>query len=111
MAEQADVYVKNMFAGDIIVKRIFPDGSDDGGKTIIKGGEESYMVFNSQESLIIGVPDGKVISDSPLTIQTSIIDLNVSCTESNWTIKIVPNTLQGETPTTVNISPGGVAPG
>ena len=106
MAEQADVQVKNMIAGTITVTRMLPGGPQN--TTIENGSVESFPALNPEESLIVNVPAGGDTSEWPLGLKTSITDLTVSCSTDSWTIKIVPNDLEGETPTTVNITAGDV---
>lgn len=106
MAEQADFHVRNMVPGTITVTRILPQPADPENTTIESGSVEPFPALNPQESLIINLPSGKDTSEWPLGVRTSITDLTVSCSETSWTIKIVPNDLEGEVPTTVNINAG-----
>ncbi len=106
MAEQADVYVKNDFEEDIVVTRIPPSGSGV-DTTIANGNEKKFPLLVPEESLIINVPDGEDTKDWPIVVRSSIIDLKVTHSTTNWTTRIVPNDLPPEVPTTVNITPGG----
>ena len=104
MAEQADVFVTNSFESDIVVTRILPDESSE-NTTIADGNEEKFSLMVPEESLIINAPDGK---DERLyiVVRSSIIDLQVRHSSTNWTTRIIPNDLPPEVPTTVNVNVG-----
>jgi hypothetical protein len=93
MADRADVYVRNgltgSIQGDIHVTRKLPDGSSDFDTAIAYGNEE------------------QISKDCPFKVKSDV-DLAVSCsrTDSNWAIKIVPNELPPDVPTTVNVNLG-----
>jgi hypothetical protein len=107
MAEQADVFVKNKFENerDIVVTRVLPDESRV-NTTIAYGNEEKFPSLVPEESLIINVPDGEDTKNWPIVVRSSIIDLKVTHSSTNWTFRIIPNDLPPEVPTTVNITPG-----
>ena len=115
MAEQADIYVTNKFERDIVVTRILPGGSSENAK--IPSGDEDRFYLSShyeeklplvipEESLIINAPDGVDTEDCQIVVRSSIIDLAILCSRTNWTIRIVPNDLPPDVPTTVNVSVG-----
>jgi hypothetical protein len=115
MAEQADIYVKNEFASDIVVTRILPD--EISSDTTIPSGdedrfyltshcEEKFPLVVSEELLIINAPDGVDTEDCYIIVRSSIIDLAISFSSTNWTIRIVPNELPPEVPTSVNVTVG-----
>jgi hypothetical protein len=109
MAEQADAFVKNTFDSDIVVTRILPDESSE-DNTIGSGKEKRFPLLVSEESLIINAPEGKDTENLHITVRSSIIDLKVRHSTTNWTLRIIPNDLPPEVPTTVNVSvgdPGG----
>lgn len=112
MAEQADVYVKNNFSGDITVTRKLPDGGSDLEVTIAHGNEEQIYLAGTDVSLIIQAPVGVDTKDHPLGVKSGL-DLAVSHsrTDSNWRIRIEPNDLPPEVPTTVNVEAGADPPG
>jgi len=112
MAEQADVYVKNKFSGDITVIRKLPDGSSDLNITITYGNTEQVYLAGTDVSLVIQAPEGVDTKDYPLVVRTGL-DLAVSHsrTDSNWRIRIEPNDLPPEVPTTVNVEAGADPPG
>jgi len=112
MAEQADVFVKNLFEDDINVIRKLPDGATDMNSTVSKGEEDRFYLAGTDVSLTIGVPKGVDLKGHPIMVRSDV-DLAVLCsrTDSNWTIQIVPNDLSPDTPTTVNITAGGTEPG
>lgn len=112
MAEQADVYIKNNLEDSLSVIRKLPDGSSDLNITIAAGNEEQIYLAGTDVSLIVGAPEGVDTKDHPFVVKSGL-DLAVSHsrTDSNWTIKIIPNDLPPEVPTTVNITVGGTEPG
>ena len=107
MAEQADVFVKNKFESerDIVVTRVLPDESRE-DTIIANGDEEKFPLLVAEESLIINAPDGADTENLHLIVRSSIIDLKVTHSSTNWTLQIIPNDLPPEVPTTVNITPG-----
>jgi hypothetical protein len=108
MADQADFYVKNKSAGAAItVSRKLPDGSTDLTTTIPVGSSEKIYLGGTDFSLIINGPTGKDTKSLYLGLKSDV-DLDVSCcrTDSIWTIKIKPNSLPPEAPTTVNVTVG-----
>jgi hypothetical protein len=110
MAEQADVYVKNSFKSDIVVTRVLPDESSE-DTTIASGNEEKFPLLVSEELLIINVPHGEDTKDWSIVVRSSIIDLKVGQSSTNWTLRIMPNDLPPEVPTTVNVDVGQDPPG
>lgn len=108
MADQADVYIKNMFAEGISAIRKLPDGSCDLELTISSGDEQLIYLGGADTSLVINAPSGVDIINCLFTARTGI-DLVVLCsrTDSNWKIKIIPNDLPPDSPTTVLITIGG----
>jgi hypothetical protein len=107
MADNADVYVRNVLTDDINVVRKNPDGEIDITITIAKGNEEKIFLASPEVSLVINGPEGMDTKECPVKVKSEV-DLAVthSRTDSNWTIKIVPNDLRPSTPTTVNIDIG-----
>jgi len=111
MADRADVYVRNgltgSIQGDIHVTRKLPDGSSDLDITIANGNEEMIHLPGPEVSLVIDAPEGVDSKDCPFKVKSGV-DLAVSCsrTDSNWAIKIVPNELPPDVPTTVNVNLG-----
>ncbi|HLP44425.1 MAG TPA: hypothetical protein VK186_28285 [Candidatus Deferrimicrobium sp.] len=112
MAEQANVFVKNLFTDAITVFRKLPDGNNDLEKRIPHGNEEEIILPGPTVAMIIHAPNGVDTQNSPIVVRSSIIDLAVKCsrTDGNWTIKIIPNDLPPEVPTTVNITVGADGP-
>jgi hypothetical protein len=113
MANQADVYVKNSFEDNININLIpkLPDGSTDPAVIIVAGNEEKIPLQGTDASLIINGPEGMDTNECSIKV-ASDVDLAVSHsrTHSNWTIKIVPNNLRNNTPTTVNVDVGEKGP-
>jgi hypothetical protein len=107
MAEQADVYVKNNLVGDITVARKLPDGSSDLNITVTNGNTEQVYLAGTNISLVIHAPEGVDTKEYSLGVRSGL-DLAVthSRTGSNWAIKIIPNDLPPEVPTTVNVNIG-----
>jgi hypothetical protein len=111
MADRADFYVRNVLADDINVIRKLPDGSIDLETDIASGDEEMIPLQGTDVSLIINAPEGMDIKDCPVKVKSDV-DLDVSCsrTDSNWNVKIVPNDLPPDTPTSVNMTMGDDGP-
>ncbi len=110
MAEQADVYVKHALRGvsnDIHVVVKHSDGSSDPEVPIAKGNQERFYLGGTGESLIISAPSGVDTKEHPIIVKADV-DVAVVCsrTNSSWTLKIEPNNLPPETPTTVNVNVG-----
>jgi len=111
MANRADVYVKNVLTDNINVIRKLPDGTIDLNTSIANGDEEGVHLAGPEVSLIINAPEGKDIKDCHVKVKSDV-DLAVSHsrTDSNWAIKIVPNDLPPDVPTTVNVDVGESGP-
>ena len=112
MSEQADVYVKNVLTGTITATRMLPNGTSDLNVTIATDVEEQIPLASPDVWMVITAPTGLDTKDCPVKVKSDI-DLAVahSRTDSNWTIKIAPNELQPEVPTTVNVTVGNIEPG
>ena len=97
---------KNFLTDDIKVTRILPDGNSV-DTTIANKNEEEFPSLVLEESLIINAPSGKDTKEYPVKVRSDI-DLAVSHsrTDSNWTIKIVPNSLDPEVPLDANVEVG-----
>ena len=102
MADQAVVYVKNLCTGDI---NVIPSVSGE-PETITNGDKHQFYLAGTDE-LLINAPAGVDIKECYIKVRSDI-DLAVPCfrTDSNWKIKIEPNTSPPEAPTTVNIDIG-----
>jgi hypothetical protein len=107
MAEQADVYVKNKLTDGIQVIRKLPDGSSDYEVTVAGGDEEKIYLGGTEVSLVVKAPEGTDTKNHSFR-KRSDVDLSVACsrTDSNWTMKILPNDLPPDVPTTVNVTIG-----
>jgi len=107
MADQAYVYVKNNLTGGIDASRMLPDGSVASTTTIGSGNREKITLLGPEEWVVVTAPDG-VDSKTCVASVKSDVDLDTlhSRTDSNWTLKIVPNELPPDAPTNVNITLG-----
>ncbi len=112
MADRADVFVKNVLTDDIKVIRNLPDGTSDFEIAVANGIEEQVHLAGPEISLRVDAPEGLDINTCPFNVKSDV-DLAVSCsrTNSNWTMRIVSNELPPDSPTTVNVSVGGIGPG
>lgn len=109
MAEQAEVFVKNMFdEGDIRAVRKLGDGTIDKDVTIAYQDEEMIPLIGTDASLIIFAPSSVPDIQAHHLKMKSQVDLAVSHSRSNssWAIKIEPNNLPPDAPTTVNVNVG-----
>jgi hypothetical protein len=112
MAEQADVYVKNTFTDKTIdVIRNLAGGGSDPAVTIPGGEQEQFYLGGTDVSLTVKAPTGMDTKECYFHVQSDV-DLAVSHsrTDSNWGLRIVPNSLPPDTPTTVNVNLGGIEP-
>jgi hypothetical protein len=111
MANRADFLIKNVLTDDITVFRKTPDGSIDFDITIANGNEEMIPIAGPEVSLVINAPEWVDTKDCPIKVK-SYVDLEVlySRTDSNWAIKIIPNDLPPDVPTTVNVTLGDDEP-
>jgi len=111
MADQADVYVKNNFAAAIDAVRFLGTGGSDLEITIPGGSEERILLSGTDAYIVIHAPTGidtkfhwgKLRADLDMAMTSSR-------TDSTWKVKIVPNSLPPEVPTTVNIRVGDDEP-
>lgn len=113
MADQVDVKVKNFLEGEIInISRQLADGSRD-METSLSYTDEGQISLDSLDVAVrITAPQGIDMQTCPVAVRSDI-DLLVSCSISNgvWLIKIDPNTLNPNIPTTANVNVGEDKPG
>ena len=107
MIEQADFYVNNSFQMAVQVSRKLPDGSTDLNVGVDPGNTRKVPIQGTDVSLVIEAPSGIDIKECFLRSRAEV-DLAVlfSRTDSYWKINIVPNDLEPEAPTTVNVNVG-----
>jgi hypothetical protein len=105
--EQADFYVKNFFSTAIQVSRKLSDGNTVSSVSIAAGSTEKVSIQGTDVTLVIEAPAGIDISGYFLRSKAEV-DLAVlfSRTDSCWKMNIVPNDLEPEAPTTVNVNVG-----
>jgi hypothetical protein len=107
MADQAYVYVKNNLTGSIDATRMLPDGSTASTATISNANREKITLLGPDEWVVVTAPAGVDTRDCVISVKSDVdLDTLHSRTDSNWTIKIVPNELPPTTPTDVNITIG-----
>jgi hypothetical protein len=105
MADQADVYIKNLLNDAIEVTRIFLDSYSDLDITIASGNEEMFYIIRSETYLIIKLPCGVYTADCPFIVSNEEL-LSWSTMDDHWTVEIKPNSLPPDTPTTTNVIVG-----
>ena len=108
MVDQAHVVIKNKSKSskEIVVKRKYPDGSGNDFK-IAKGDKDTVPYFDIVQELII--PAHKVEEGEKVCFKfctNTDLQVTYSSKEGNWTIKILENDLELDTPTTVNVTVG-----
>jgi hypothetical protein len=111
MANRADVLVKNKVQGkDVKVERILPDNLDY--ETILtSNGQEEINMEDTNVELVINAPGGIDPKLFGVSLDSAVdMEMRYSRTDGNWTFKIVPNQLDPEVPTTVNIEIGDLQP-
>ena len=107
MIEQADFYVNNSFDTAVQVSRKLADGSTDLNVSVDAGNTEKVPLQGTDVSLVIGAPAGFDIKECFLRSRAEVdLAVLVSRTDSHWKINIVPNDLEPEAPTTVNVNVG-----
>jgi hypothetical protein len=109
MANNADVNVKNMFGNNVTVnvKRRLQDGTIDQDVDIVQNEANQLQLPSTEGALLITVPGGMNLRDCFLKVKTDVdVEAIHSRTEGNWTLKIIPNDIPPDIPTTVNVSVG-----
>jgi hypothetical protein len=106
--EQADFYVNNTFeTAAVQVSRKLADGSTDLNVGVDPGNTQKVPIQGTDVSLVIDAPAGVDIKDCFLRSRAEVdLAVLVSRTDSHWKINIVPNDLDPEAPTTVNVNVG-----
>ena len=114
MANYADVLVKNRIKNEvksINVTRKLPDGTTGYHTVLSQGGQEEINLQSTDVSLVIDVIDGLDTKEYWVTVKAAVdLETVYSRTNKNWTFKIIPNELEPEIPTTVNITIGDIEP-
>ncbi|MGE5341257.1 MAG: hypothetical protein ACM3SY_07220 [Candidatus Omnitrophota bacterium] len=107
MLDKADVYIKNVSFQGLNAFRRFPDGRYDSKVDIDSGSETMIPLQGTDISLVINTPAEKDLKDCPILVKSDVdLEVMFSRTNSNWSIKIVPNDLPPGVPTTVNVDVG-----
>jgi hypothetical protein len=112
MSDQANFHVRNLFRkDDINVIPEMPDGSKGEEVTIPPKDENKLPILDMDAALIIKCPKGKNTNLCFIKVKPDV-DLVVSLlrSDTNWTLKIVPNNARNKTPTTVNVDVGEEGP-
>ena len=113
MADQADVLVKNQFpAQSVNVRRqLVSDGTTD-YETVLSGDTQEQIVLPGPETaMLIQAPNGLDLKDCQIKLDCALdVEVTVSRTNSNWRMRIIPNDIPPEVPTTINVSIGDVEP-
>jgi len=114
MANQAEVFVTNQLGEDIKIVRNISESGDklnDLDISIGGGAKERVPLPGPEAFLIIRPPFEMNIEDCWLKVKSKV-DLTVLCslTNSNWIIKVKPNRLGSDLPTTVNVTVGSDGP-
>ncbi|MCK4761656.1 MAG: hypothetical protein KAW12_05605 [Candidatus Aminicenantes bacterium] len=115
MIEQANVFIKNKFVEcspkDIQVTLKRADGSDESQTTIASGQTGNPILLkNLMVSLVIKAPDAlEEIKRADIQVWSGA-DMSVVSSSAGekwkWTLKLLPNDLPPEVPTTVNVTVG-----
>lgn len=109
MANNADVTIKNVFTSDVTVnvKRCLPGGTVDLEVNIAQNEAEQVQLPSPDVSLVITVPGGMDLRNCLLKVRTDTdVEAVHSRTNGNWTLKIIPNNIPPDAPTTMNVSVG-----
>jgi hypothetical protein len=105
MADTAEIYVTNGLNETVTVITQFDNGSQNSNDSLANGQQKQVTLTGMDMFLLIHVPEPVDLNTCKLNVQSDI-DLSVTHlrSSSNWMIRFVPNTLQPEVPTTVNVS-------
>ncbi len=109
MANNADVNVENVFSNAVTinVKRVLQDGSSDQDVNIVQNEAKQVHLPNPDVKLLIQAPVGIDLRDCVLKVKADVdLETKHSRTDSKWTLKIIPNDLPPDVPTTVNVTVG-----
>lgn len=108
MPERADVYVKNALEkGDLKVSLKHGNGTPVHGNYIVKGNRERVYLGDAEVSMIIDLPGLPGTKEYLFKVLSGVdITMSFSRSKSRWTMKIDPNDLENETPTSVNVEVG-----
>lgn len=107
MVETADVLVKNLLREEVKVSRKSPDGGIDLNATIAWNEREKVTLQTPDVSLIIAAPEGMDTRICPIKVQSDVdLIINYSRSSSLWQMRIDPNDLPPQVPTTVNVNIG-----
>jgi hypothetical protein len=107
MISKADVIVRNQWDYVVDVTRMLLDETSDTYNTIAPQNEDTINLPSLTTSLVITPPDGQNIKECPIQVKSDV-DLQLLYSRSNkkWTIKILPNDLPVDIPTTMNVTVG-----
>lgn len=112
MINKADVFVRNEWVDGVEVTRmIHQDETSDLNITIARQNEEKIILPSLTTSLIINAPAGHDIKNCPIEMKSDVdMELLYSRTHHRLTIKVLPNDLTEEIPTTMNVTLGEEEP-
>ncbi len=106
MANKADVNVKNVFNTNVMLhlKRQLQDGSSDLEINVAQGEVKMVQLPDPNVSMVIQAPEGMDLRDCLIKVKSDVdLDVQHSRTLSYWTLKIIPNDLPPDVPTSVNV--------
>jgi hypothetical protein len=109
MANNADVNVENVFSNAVTinVKRVLQNGASDREDNIVQNEAKQVPLPSPDVKLVIQVPEGMDLRNCVLKVKADVdLETKHSRTDSNWTLKIIPNDLPPDVPTTVNVTVG-----
>lgn len=108
MANRADFYVRNnLMTADLNVCCKHQDGSESNNMTVLNKAEERIHLPSPEVSMVLASPPGLEMKTCPILVKSDVdLEILYSRTDSNWTIKIIPNELPPDVPTDVNVTLG-----
>jgi len=112
MANQANFHVNNCFRNDITVSSKISRGPIDKKLTIKPKSKYPIFIPGPEVSLRIDAPKGVDAGECYLKLKSQV-DLSVkySKNKAQWVIRLTPNKLADNLPTTVNVEVGVDKPG
>lgn len=112
MADQVDVTVTTRAEGiEIYTARELNDGTRDSEAAVTFTNDSKINLAGLEYSLLIKPPEETDIKKFPITV-TSDIDLTItySVSQGHYRVKIIPNDLVPDVPTTANVNVGTERP-
>ena len=112
MIYKADVTVRNAWDYVIDVTRMINQGeTSDLNTTIAPQNQETINLPSLTTSLVISAPGGQETKECPVKVKSDVdLELLYYRSHSRWNLRILPNDLPEDVPTTMNVTIGEEEP-